>query len=124
MLTGRCLCGDVRFTAEGRPNWVGHCHCESCRRATSSPVTTFFAITNGAWSWTGVAPRVFESRSGVRRAFCPRCGSPMAYDADHWPEETHFYVASLEEPTALTPESQFHSDERLPWIPDLGLPHG
>ena len=37
---GRCLCGAVEFEFEGKPNWVAYCHCESCRRNTSSPTTT------------------------------------------------------------------------------------
>jgi len=37
--TGRCLCGAVTYSYEGLENWQAHCHCESCRRATASPMT-------------------------------------------------------------------------------------
>ena len=31
-VTGRCLCGDVRYQFTGAPVKVLHCHCDSCRR--------------------------------------------------------------------------------------------
>ena len=56
MVKGRCLCGGVRYEYEGEVNWTGHCHCESCRRNCSAPMTTFFAVNNGNWRWTGDTP--------------------------------------------------------------------
>ncbi|MBK6288984.1 MAG: GFA family protein [Gammaproteobacteria bacterium] len=41
MHEGFCLCGQLRFRAEGDPRWVAHCHCASCRRHTASPVACF-----------------------------------------------------------------------------------
>lgn len=116
MKTGRCLCGAVRFAYEGPENWRAHCHCESCRRATSSPFTTFFGVPDGAWRWTGEAPKLYQSSPGVRRWFCGTCGSPMAYGSDRHPGELHFYAASLDDPTDFAPERHVHCDEQLPWI--------
>ena len=39
--TGRCLCGAIQFEFAGEAVETTHCHCESCRRQTSSPVATF-----------------------------------------------------------------------------------
>ena len=36
--TGQCFCGAVTWASPGPVLWAGHCHCESCRRATSSPI--------------------------------------------------------------------------------------
>jgi hypothetical protein len=41
MKTGRCLCSDVAFEYDGAELFAGHCHCDSCRRQTASPFTTF-----------------------------------------------------------------------------------
>lgn len=116
MPDGRCLCGRVTFAFEGPENWRGHCHCDSCRRATSSPITTFFGVPNSAWRWTGAAPKSYRSSPGVERLFCGRCGSPMAFRSDRWPDETHFYAASLVDSTAFQPDLQYHADEALPWL--------
>ena len=113
---GRCLCGQVTFEYEGPENWSGHCHCESCRRNTSSPFTSFFGVPRTAYRFTGEAPAVYESSPGVRRHFCRRCGTPIAYDADDYPDEIHFYAASLEHPEDFVPQFHVHYAEHLPWV--------
>jgi len=116
---GRCLCGAVSYEYEGPENWVGHCHCESCRRNTSSPYTTFVGVPLTAFSYTGIDPAVYNSSPGVRRLFCPRCGAPVAYDADVFSDEIHFYLAALEDASGLTPEFHVFAGEKVPWV-ELG----
>ena len=114
---GRCLCGAVRFAFDpAGVQWRGHCHCESCRRQTSSPFTTWFSVRNSAWRWTGAAPEIYRSSPGVRRYFCPTCGTPMAYASARQADRTDFYAASLEDPTDFAPEMHEHFAEKLPWI--------
>ena len=60
-VTGRCLCGDIRYEYSGAPVKVLHCHCESCRRHTSSPVATFVCVNSDAFCFTKGAPAVFKS---------------------------------------------------------------
>src|SRR3546814_1287386 len=72
---GRCLCGEVTYEFDGAENWRAYCHCESCRRNTSSPVTAFFGVSRSAFRFTGKAPAVYASSPGVRRLFCGRCRS-------------------------------------------------
>lgn len=112
---GHCLCGKVSFEYEGPENWRAHCHCESCRRNTSSAFTTFMGVPNTAYRFTGVAPAVYVSSPGVRRLFCANCGTPMAYETDKYPKEIHFYAASLEKPEDFKPAFHVHYAERLSW---------
>lgn len=112
---GHCLCGSVRFALTGAHNWVGHCHCDSCRRAAGAPIVTFIGHPNGQWAWTGTAPKVYPSSPGNYRHFCTDCGSAVAYSSDRYPEETHFHAVLLDHPENLTPTDIYHPDERLPW---------
>lgn len=114
-INGHCLCGSVAFSLTGPHNWVGHCHCDSCRRATSSPITTFIGHPNGHWQIDG-AVQEHQSSPGVARGFCPKCGSPIFYKSDKLPEETHFYAALLDDPTQVKPTVHWHYDEVLPWL--------
>ena len=116
MLQGRCLCSAVRFAASGEPLWVAHCHCESCRRATSAPMATYvgFAATQVAWS--GEPRAAFASSPGVERSFCRRCGSPMSYASEHSPGEIHLFAASFERPEAFAPGVHVFAGEQLPWL--------
>lgn len=114
--TGRCLCGAVRFKFDpATVKWSGHCYCESCRRATGSPVTTFVGVEEFGFRWTGAAPHFHESSPGVKRGFCPTCGTPMSYQSARHPGEVHFHAATLIDPTDVSPEAVCHADERLPW---------
>lgn len=113
---GRCLCGEVTYEFRGPENWRAHCHCESCRRNTSSPFTTFFGVPRDAFRFTGATPKVFHSSPGVRRLFCANCGSPMAYDADKFPGEIHLYAASLEDSAGFRPQAHVHWAEKVPWV--------
>ena len=115
--TGRCLCGAVRYEFDAaRVLWRGHCHCESCRRSCSAPMTTFFGVADGHWRWTGAAPRLFRSSPGVERRFCGDCGAPMAFNSEKAPGETHFYAASLDAPEAFRPGFHVFWREKLPWL--------
>ena len=114
--SGRCLCGAVTYDYDGPRRWSAYCHCESCRRNCSAPVTAFFGVERGAFRWTGAQPAVFEGRRGVRRLFCGRCGSPMAYDADHDARNIHLYAASLDQPADYAPTLHVFAAERLPWF--------
>lgn len=114
--TGRCLCGAVTYRYEGAPKWMVHCHCESCRRATSSGFTSFFGVNDGAREWTGAPPKTFESSPSVCRDFCPHCGSQMAFRAARYPGEIHYYAATLDDYSAFTPTRHVHSDGAVGWI--------
>jgi len=113
---GRCFCGAVSYEFRGPENWVAHCHCESCRRNTSSPFTTFVGVPRAAYRFTGIAPAIYTSSPGVRRLFCPKCGSPVAFDADSYPDEIHFYLAALEDASGLAPVQHGFAGEKVPWI--------
>ena len=115
-LSGRCFCGKVTWHAPGPVLWAGHCHCESCRRATSAPFTSFFGVRRDSVTWQGELAVHPSSDDRVRRMFCPSCGSQMSYQFVGWPAETHLYAATLDDPTKFEPREHYHYGERLPWI--------
>lgn len=115
-MKGHCLCGQVTFEFDGPPIWCGHCHCESCRRATASPFTTWVGVRRSACRFTGAKPVVRQSSPGARRSFCGTCGSPISFEGDRWPDETHLYAALLEHPEQAQPRFHVYVAEKLPWI--------
>lgn len=115
-MQGHCLCGAVKWSADGPVNWAGYCHCESCRRNCAAPVTAFFGVPHGAWRWTGAVPATFRSSASATRYFCGTCGTPIAYENTRWPDEIHFYAAGLEDPQDFAPTQHFHYGERLKWL--------
>jgi hypothetical protein len=114
--TGHCLCGKTRFAHDEEPQSLNHCHCESCRRATSSAFTTWFTVARESFRWTGEQPSRFESSTGVTRYFCKTCGSPMGYETTRRPEQIDLYAASLDDHNDFAPQNHVYWSERVAWI--------
>ncbi|MCC7268948.1 MAG: GFA family protein [Caulobacteraceae bacterium] len=121
MLTGRCLCGAVRFEAIGPPKWTGYCHCESCRRHTGAPVSAYAGFEREAVSWPSDQPVRHASSAGVFRGFCARCGSTLTYEGERWPTEVHLHAGAFDDPAAVPPQGEVHTEERIAWL-HLALP--
>jgi hypothetical protein len=113
---GGCLCGAVRFQADGPPNWVAHCHCSSCRRATGAPMTTFAGFARERVTFVRGAPKTFNSSPGVTRGFCGACGTPLSFQGERWPGELHLFVATFDDPAQLTPQAHVNIAQRVPWL--------
>ena len=114
--TGGCLCGAVRFTAKGKPLWVAHCHCHSCRRNTGSAVATFVGFSQAQFAYSQGAPASYNSSPGVTRSFCARCGTPLTYEADWCADEVHVYISTLDKPEDFEPHSHVFFTEKIPWF--------
>jgi hypothetical protein len=113
---GHCLCRAVIFEYDAEPNWTLHCHCESCRRTTSSPMTTFISVPRSAFRFKRGTPRYFNSSPDVTRGFCATCGSPLTYENRRMPDEVHLYAASLADPSLVRPSRHVFAEEQLPWL--------
>lgn len=113
---GGCLCGRVRFEAQGEPKWVAHCHCRSCRRHTGSAVATFVGYERTQVTFARSNRSQFASSPGVCRSFCSRCGTPIAYEADSAPGEIHLYLGTFDDPNAHVAHRHVYYAERLPWF--------
>jgi hypothetical protein len=44
VLTGKCLCGAVRYSVQDEFKYALNCHCSNCRRATGSAFKPFAGI--------------------------------------------------------------------------------
>lgn len=114
--TGRCLCGAVRFEAEGAPLWVGHCHCASCRRHTASALATFVGVAAERFRWSAGEPGGYASSPGVTRRFCRDCGTPLTYESARWPGEVHILIGAMDASEAFVPQFHVFTAEKLPWL--------
>lgn len=69
------------------------------------------------------AVKAFVSSPGVKRSFCPACGTPLSYEGERWPDEIHLFVATFDDPAAFQPQAHFYTAEQVHWLRiDDGLP--
>ncbi len=116
LTTGRCQCGAIAYQFEGRPSWVMHCHCNSCRRAVSSAVATYIGVKLEQFRYLQGEPAIYESSPGAKRYFCARCGSPMAFAGAKWPGEVHLLHGTLTDPSQWPPTGHANFAEQVPWF--------
>ena len=113
---GGCHCRRVRFRAEGDPKFVSRCHCDSCRRTTGGAYSTWVGFGGEALSWTTETPAFYASSTGVKRSFCPSCGTSLSFAGEKWPDEIHFLIGAFDDPRAFTPTSDYLKEEALDWV--------
>ena len=113
---GGCLCGAIRYRILGEPKSVNLCHCESCRRASGGPAVGFVDMPAGGFMWTKGEPAFYASSPGVRRGFCPTCGTALTYEGDNLPGEMHVLSATLDDPSTWVPTAAFYNNERIAWL--------
>lgn len=74
---GKCLCGAVTVQATIPEPEIHACHCNMCRRWSSSPL---FAVMTEQVSFSGEAHiRHYESSEWAERGFCSKCGTSLFY---------------------------------------------
>lgn len=113
--SGACQCGAVRFETTGKPKFVSNCHCQSCRKATGAAFSTWVGFQDEQISWLTRAPSFHASSQGVKRGFCPQCGTPLTYAGEQWPGETHLMIGVFDNPATFSPRKEVFTEDALPW---------
>ena len=116
--SGGCMCGRVRFEIYGEPNWVGHCHCSSCRRHSGASVSTYVGFESDQVRFESENRKIYESSPGVYRSFCPDCGSTLTWEGS-WPEMgdlIEIHIGALDNPELFKPVNHMMYAERIPWF--------
>jgi hypothetical protein len=122
-ITGRCLCGGVRYEYAGRLSEPVWCHCESCRRASGAPAVAWVTMALAQFRYTHGAPHQFASSPKVVRTFCPGCGTPLTYQREGAGEDIDVTIASFDEPSSVQPAEHVWMRDAIAWDrPHDGLP--
>ena len=76
---GDCLCGNIRFTAEGPPLKPHSCSCKMCQRHSGAVTLHWVEFPADKVTWTGRSgkPATWRSSDYSSRSFCPACGSTL-----------------------------------------------
>lgn len=123
ILTGRCLCGAIRYRCGPLRYAPTLCHCESCRRASGSHAVGWLTVSAADFVCTSGTPHEFESSRGVYRTFCGRCGTPLTYTSARRPGEIDVTLGSLDQPDRVVPVDHIWMADATVWDrPTDGLP--
>ena len=117
--TGGCLCGALRYEAEGEPRFAGHCCCADCRKASGSGFIPFMGFASSAVRFTGET-RQFRSKAATGgdavRNFCPVCGS-LVFGGEVGKDDSFtIYAGSLDDPSVFQPKVAIFVRSCPPWV--------
>ena len=124
-LTGRCLCGAVRYELKSEPFDCGYRHCRTCQLNSGAPAMVFATVRHGDLAWTKGSDKIKSvASSGFgHRSFCGECGTPFLMQVDHQPETVDFSVATLDDPGSVAPGYHIFWGSRIGWFdPNDDLP--
>ena len=125
-ISGGCLCGQVKYSANADPAFVGVCHCKNCQRTSGTAFSVVVAVPKAALSVTGhlqawIATRATAARSWGMRSFCPDCGSSLFSDAAAMPALTMIKAGTLDDTSWLDPKMHVYCSSAQRWTP---IPEG
>ena len=115
---GSCLCGETKFLLKGKPEGTAVCHCDDCKKQTSSA----FSIVAGykkenveflAKSHLKLYTTIAESGREVRRFFCGNCGSPIYSDVDFAPGVFYFKMGTVDDFSWFYPDIEAYNKDKL-----------
>ena len=67
-LSGKCLCGNIQYSADTDIKLMANCHCTDCRAATGAAYGTLVFVEEDALQVTGT-PKVFHHKVRQRLGY-------------------------------------------------------
>ena len=116
--TGGCLCGGLRYVAQGEPMFAGYCYCADCRKASGSGFIPFMGYAATSVRFSGPT-RQFRSpslRGEAVRNFCPTCGGLVFGGVVGEDEQHTIYAGSLDDPSAFRPTIAIFLRDKPAWV--------
>jgi len=119
-LSGKCLCGNIRFSADTDIMRAANCHCTDCRGATGAAYATLVSVDEAAVTVTG-EPKVYrhkaDSGADMEKHFCPDCGSQMFARNSNRPNMLNIRAGVLDQTSEVKPSFNLFLDSKIESTP-------
>jgi hypothetical protein len=118
--TGGCLCGALRYEAEGEPRYAGLCFCGDCQKATGSAYAPFLGFAARDVRITGpstsFACKAVNGGDATRNS-CPACHSLVFGGDRDGGEDFNIYAGTLDDLSLFEPRIVIFNRNRPAWAP-------
>jgi hypothetical protein len=115
IITGGCLCGDIRYHIDPTPVEAPYCHCKMCRSAHHAPVVAWLTVSCGRFQ----SPRAILSPTLLAQGD-PLLLRPRRHAAvlarDRHPLLIDVSVATLDDLAPAKPSLHIWTDSRIVWF--------
>jgi hypothetical protein len=117
---GGCYCGEVRYRLTDRPMFTNCCHCRDCQKQAGSAFAINAIIETDRIEITAGEPKPVRMPTESGRPHdiyrCVKCQSALWSDYGGRPWVRFVRVATLDDPTAITPDAHIFTRSKLPWV--------
>src|SRR5579871_1122082 len=117
-LTGKCLCGAIRYRATEQPRTVVACWCRVCQYIGGGGGTVNAIFNASAVSLSGeTSEHRLEADSGyvVARRFCAKCGTHIVATSAAFPGVIFIRVGTLDDPECARPSVTMWTSSAPSW---------
>ncbi|MBV8257710.1 MAG: GFA family protein [Actinobacteria bacterium] len=127
MVTGRCLCGGVRYEISEPFEAAGYCHCTRCQRRTGSAASASGRIVPGSLRVVAGEELIRcwdPGDGGWPKCFCSTCGSALWSRHPEEPDRLSVRLGTVDGDPGVRPAWHQFVAYAAVWepIPDDGLP--
>ena len=128
VLTGRCLCGGVRFELSERPTLATYCHCTRCQRRTGTSSSAQARIDGRTFRLTRGEDLVKAWRhpdGGFEKCFCRECGAHLFSRNPDNLHQMSIRMSAFDGDPGVRPTVRAFVAYAAAWepVPDDGLEH-
>src|SRR5215470_17386198 len=125
-VTGRCICGAVRWESSEAPIVTRVCWCRDCQYFGGGSGTVNACFRTATFNISGAATTyasAADSGNRMRRRFCATCGTPLFSEAEARPHLIFVRVGTFDDPNLASPEMTIWTSSAPRWAcVDASLP--
>jgi hypothetical protein len=118
-MTGSCLCGAVRYEADGELAAMHYCHCSRCRKHSGAAFEIVGSVQASQFRWVSGEGTVRVYRApgwSAERLFCGTCGSSLGARDEHWPGFVFVAAGTLDDDPGARPLFHLWAGSKAPWF--------
>jgi hypothetical protein len=117
-ITGRCLCGAVRYSVAEEPIVTRVCWCRDCQHLAAGNATVNVVFQAAAVTIDGPLrdySSLADSGNRMHRQFCERCGTPVTSASEARPHLLILRAGTLDDPELARPALTIWTDSAPTW---------
>ena len=115
MITGSCLCGNVKYEISGEIGGIVHCHCQTCRKAHGAAFSSVAGVKDSDFKLVTDQPLgCYESSPGKNRYFCTSCATHI-YAKKDGTEHLVLRLGSLDDEPHAKELNHIWVSQKAPW---------
>lgn len=124
MITGGCLCGEVRYEIDAPFESASYCHCTRCQRRTGTAASANGATNESVFRIVSGAElvREYQPPDGAAKCFCSNCGGAL-WSRNAATGAVGVRLGTVDGDPGIRPQRRQFVDYACVWeaIPDDGL---